>query len=141
MENGPSDDGTPSPDSEDYLTPLQRQQGSERVRSDPSRQASRDSDPRLLNNSSNSSNKHREIIQNQQNVQRMRNSVQGSGIPSGFNPARLPAQNQPDVERWLASQPPDGSRGRLRSDESDHIPDSPSPPGSYHSDETFQQHG
>lgn len=140
MENGPSEEGPPSPGSEDYLTPMQRQQMSQNTRTNANRQDSRHSDHSRSNNSS-SANVHQEILQNKQNVERVRNNVRGSGRQQGFNPAMLPAQDRPDVERWLASQPPDASRRRLRSDDSDHLPDSPSPPGSYHSDDAFPQHG
>lgn len=142
MENGPSDEGTPSPESEEYLSPMQRQQMSQMSqggRSNSSRHVSHDSDHRVLNNSR-SANYQQEAIQNQQNVQRMKNNSHRGGGYSDFDPKLLPAMDRPDVERWLASQPPDGAaRRRLRSDESDHIPDSPSPPGSYHSDDTSPQ--
>ena len=165
MENGPaSGDDLPSPgSSDDYIPPLsaaaeQRLQASGGARSDQAsgRQRSGNDSQRpgdiSLNNSTQSSNRRHvsgennvinnthEVQQNQQNAQRLRKTENGGPPPPHrpgvFNPHVLP-QDRPDVERWLASQPPDAARRRLRSDESDHIPDSPSPPGSYYSDEAF----
>lgn len=143
MENGPEDDGTDlsphSPGSEDYLTPMQaseeqRLQSSRGHRSNSNRPAQSDI---LLNNAANS----HEITQNRQNVQKVRNNIQGARPAQSLSPSRLHSHEMPDVERWLASHPPDAERGRLRSDNSDYIPDSPSPPGSYHSDDPLPYHG
>ncbi|XP_052821496.1 uncharacterized protein LOC128246953 isoform X2 [Mya arenaria] len=154
MENGPTpgDDDFPSPDSsEDYIPHMttgaeQRLQASHR--SDQALQGSERASQRpsdiSMNNSSHaavSNSNTREIRQNQQNVNKVRNNITSSKKNSDFNPRVLPSQDRPDVERWLASQPPDAARQRLRSDESEHLPDSPSPPGSYHSEDAFPYHG
>ncbi|XP_060605098.1 trichohyalin-like isoform X2 [Ruditapes philippinarum] len=145
MENGNEDDDHHdiSPhsqgSSEDYLTPMQaseehRLQSSQGQRSNSNRNVQSDIS---LNNSVPT----REIKQNKQNVQKVRNNIHGGRNEQNYDPAYLPTQEMPDVERWLASQPPDATRGRLRSDNSDHIPDSPSPPGSYHSEDPLPYHG
>ncbi|XP_052213130.1 trichohyalin-like isoform X2 [Dreissena polymorpha] len=104
-------------------------------RSDPRRQASGDMS---LNHSGGGS---REIMQNFQNVQKVKNTnLNNTRNQPDFNPAILP-QDKPDVERWLASQPPDALRRRLRSEESDQMFDSPSPPNSLQDDEAFSHNG
>ena len=140
MENGPEgEEEDPSFDpSQDYMTPIQAA-GEQRIHSAGDQRFSSDRNTRepVPNNTRHSSGGgSHENKQNKQNVKKVQNDLRLSrNEQRAMNPSQIPADSMPDVERWLASQP-QAPRGRLRSDESDHIPESPSP-GSYHSDDAF----